>query len=102
MTTPRRVRVVVVDDSAFARKVLRETLSANASIDIVGIARDGLEALEIIAEHNPDVITLDLVMPNLDGVGVLRELAALRSKVRVVLVSMSDQDSELVVQARVH
>ena len=97
--TPSPVRVLVVDDSAFARKVLRETLGANPRIEVVGFARDGLEALESIAQLEPDVVTLDLVMPNLDGIGVLRELKAAGARARVVVVSISDEDSELVVEA---
>lgn len=87
------IKVLVVDDSAFARKVLRECLSADG-IDVIGIARDGLEALELIDSLQPDVITLDLVMPNLDGIGVLKALAG-RTSPRVVVVSMSDGDSLL-------
>ena len=96
MTRP--VRVLVVDDSAFARKVLREILQKAENIDVVDIARDGLEALEKIAELRPDVVTLDLVMPGLDGVGVLRALPAVNPP-RVVVVSMSDADSDLGVEA---
>jgi two-component system chemotaxis response regulator CheB len=99
MTVADRVRVLIVDDSAFARKVLRRALSGSPRIEVVGIAADGLEALEKISELQPDVVTLDLIMPNLDGVGVLRELAAAHAKTRVVLVSMSDADSELMVEA---
>ena len=98
-STGPRARVLVVDDSAFARKVLRETLTASPDVDVVGIARDGLEALEKIAELLPDVITLDLMMPNLDGIGVLRELIATHSNALVILVSSSDRDSEVVVEA---
>jgi two-component system chemotaxis response regulator CheB len=93
-----RVRVLVVDDSAFARKVLREVLGASPLIEVVGFARDGLEALERIEELKPDVITLDLLMPNLDGIGVLRALPA-TNRPRVVVVSISDQDSALGVEA---
>jgi two-component system, chemotaxis family, protein-glutamate methylesterase/glutaminase len=95
---PRAARVLVVDDSAFARKVLREVLSRAPDLEVVGIARDGLEALEKIAELKPDVVTLDLVMPGLDGLGVLRELPAVGAP-RVVVVSISDEQSELVVEA---
>lgn len=91
------VRVLVVDDSAFARKVLTEILRSGG-LDVVGIARDGLEALELIAELKPDVITLDLVMPNLDGIGVLRALPKEHTP-RVVVVSMSHEESELGVEA---
>jgi two-component system chemotaxis response regulator CheB len=93
-----RIRVLVVDDSAFARKVLREALSSSPDIEVVGVARDGLEALEKIAELAPDVITLDLVMPNLDGLGVLQSLPVVGAP-RVLVVSISDADSDLGVAA---
>jgi two-component system, chemotaxis family, protein-glutamate methylesterase/glutaminase len=93
-----RIRTLVVDDSAFARKVLRESLSRDPDIEVVGIARDGIEALEKIAELSPDVITLDLVMPNLDGLGVLRALDGAQ-RPRVVIVSISDAESELGIEA---
>jgi two-component system, chemotaxis family, protein-glutamate methylesterase/glutaminase len=95
MHTP--IRVLVVDDSAFARKVMREILQA-AGMDVVGIARDGLEALELIAESKPDVITLDLMMPNLDGIGVLRALPKEHAP-RVVVVSISNDESQVGVEA---
>lgn len=90
-------RVLVVDDSAFARKVVREVLT-RAGFEVVGIARDGLEALEKIGEFKPDVITLDLVMPNLDGLGVLAALSAVNPP-RVVVVSMAGEDSALGIAA---
>jgi two-component system chemotaxis response regulator CheB len=90
----RPIRVLVVDDSAFARKVLREVLSKTAGIEVVDIARDGLDALEKIAEHRPDVVVLDLVMPNLDGLGVLQALPGVGAPA-VVAVSTSDAQSEL-------
>ncbi len=96
MTAP--IRVLVVDDSAFARKVMREVLSADPAIEVVGIARDGLDALEMIGTHRPDVITLDLLMPNLDGLGVLQALRVARGP-RVVVVSTNDEESDLVIQA---
>jgi|HubBroStandDraft_2_1064218.scaffolds.fasta_scaffold33211_3 two-component system chemotaxis response regulator CheB len=95
----RPVRVLVVDDSAFARKIVREVLSSQAGLEVVGIARDGLDALERIAELSPDVVTLDLVMPNLDGVGVLRALQGHAKPPAVVIVSMADEESELGVAA---
>lgn len=90
----RPIRVLVVDDSAFARKVLREVLSKAPGLEVVDIARDGLDALEKIAEHRPDVVVLDLVMPNLDGIGVLQALPATGAPA-VVAVSISDAQSEL-------
>lgn len=98
MNPVRPIRVLVVDDSAFARKVLRETLSVSAALEVVGVARDGLEALEKIADLKPDVVTLDLMMPNLDGLGVLRALPA-QGGPRIVIVSISDSNSALGIEA---
>ncbi|WP_437736818.1 chemotaxis-specific protein-glutamate methyltransferase CheB [Sorangium sp. So ce1335] len=97
MKTPP-VRVLVVDDSAFVRKVLRQVLSASPSIEVVDTAMDGLDALEKIARCKPDVVTLDLVMPNLDGIGVLGSLPR-DGAPRVVVVSNAEADSELGVRA---
>ena len=65
-----------------AQGAARGRFDAARTIEVVGIARDGLEALEKIAELKPDVVTLDLVMPNLDGLGVLRALPAERRAAR--------------------
>ncbi|HMJ14653.1 MAG TPA: chemotaxis-specific protein-glutamate methyltransferase CheB [Polyangiaceae bacterium] len=92
------VRVLVVDDSAFARKLLRESLTTSRAIEVVGTARDGIDALEKIAELKPDVITLDLVMPNLDGLGLLALLTP-QQRARVVVVSMADGQSDIGVAA---
>lgn len=94
-----RPRVLVVDDSAFARKVLREILADDERIDVVGFARDGFDALEKIDELAPDVVTLDLVMPVLDGVGLLEALRSRPKAPRVVVVTMSDADSPRALEA---
>ena len=96
--TEAPLRVLVVDDSAFARKVLRQVLSAVPGIQVVDTARDGLDALEKIAALKPDVVTLDLVMPHLDGLGVLRALAGAPSP-RVVVVSSAGEETGLAVSA---
>jgi two-component system chemotaxis response regulator CheB len=93
-----RIRVLVVDDSAFARKVIRQSLEAAADIEVVGIARDGLDALEKIAELKPDVVTLDLVMPQLDGLGVLAALPR-RGPPKVIVVTTAEHDSGLGIAA---
>ena len=99
MTASPPLRVLVVDDSAFARKVLRKVLSDAEGLEVVGTARDGLDALERMAEFKPDVLTLDLVMPGLDGLGLLRVLAGMPDAPRVVVVSSAGTDSELAVAA---
>lgn len=85
-------RVLVVDDSAFARTVLARVLRASGTIDVIGTARDGDDALEQIAAGDPDLVTLDLTMPNKDGLEVLRALQG-RRRPRVLVVSVSTIDS---------
>lgn len=91
-------RVLVVDDSAFVRKVVREVLSG-AGMDVVGHARDGLEALEKIEALAPDVVTLDLMMPELDGLAVLEALATQEAPPAVVVVTNARAGSESGVRA---
>jgi two-component system chemotaxis response regulator CheB len=88
-----KIRVLVVDDSAFARQVVRRVLERGGDVEVVDIARDGAEALEKIALLAPDVVTLDLVMPHVDGLAVLEVLPA-EGGPRVVVVS-SAASSEL-------
>ena len=84
------IRVLVVDDSAYIRKVVREMLSNSPFIEVVGTARNGIEALEMVETLRPDVVTSDLVMPELDGVGfVTRQMH--RRPLPIVLVSSADE-----------
>lgn len=92
------IRVLVVDDSAYIRKVVSQMLSRSPFIEVVGTARNGREALEKVAELDPDVVTLDLIMPELDGVGFLREQMA-RRPIPVVVVSIASESGELAFQA---
>jgi two-component system chemotaxis response regulator CheB len=96
--TGARIRVLVVDDSAFARQVVRRVLERGGDIEVVGVARDGAEALEKIALTAPDVITLDLVMPEVDGLGVMAALPR-DGGPRVVVVSSTGTSTELGVAA---
>lgn len=90
-------RVLVVDDSAFARTVLARLLRAGG-VDVIGSARDGADALEQIEALDPDVVTLDLTMPSVGGIDVLRALAS-RPRPRVIVVSMSSNETELGAEA---
>src|ERR671933_1179981 len=73
MTTAAPSRVVVADDSGLMRRVLSHALS-ETGFDVVGQARDGDEALALCRRLRPDAMTLDLAMPGMDGIGVLRAL----------------------------
>ena len=94
----RPIRVLVVDDSAFARKVVREMLSRSPYIEVVGAARDGLEALEMVEQLQPDVVTCDLMMPQLDGLGFIRQQLA-RKPVPILVLSVASEEAELVLQS---
>lgn len=85
-TTPTRERVLVADDSGLMRRILARSLS-ESGFDVVGEARDGDEALALWREHRPDAMTLDLAMPGMDGIGVLRALRREGESVPVVVVS---------------
>jgi two-component system chemotaxis response regulator CheB len=80
------IRVLVVDDSATVRSVICRELRADPCIDVVGYARDGVDALEKIQELKPDVVTLDIEMPRLNGLETLRQLMA-TTPTRVIMVS---------------
>ena len=92
------IRTLIVDDSAFVRKVVREMLSRSPHIEVVGMARNGKDALEMVEELNPDVVTCDLMMPELDGVGFVRKQMA-RKPVPILILTASPQDAERVLEA---
>lgn len=92
------IRVLIVDDSAFVRKVVKEMLSQSPFIEVVGNATNGREALEKVEALNPDVVTLDLIMPELDGIGFLKEQMA-RRPLPVVVVSIASESGELALEA---
>ena len=94
----RVLRVLVVDDSAYVRKVVREILSRSPFVEVVGTARDGREALDMVAELNPDVVTCDLIMPELDGVGFVREQMQ-RRPVPIIIMSIANETAEAALTA---
>jgi len=89
------VKVLTVDDSVFMRTVIRDMLTKDASIEVVGTASNGVEALEKIASLNPDVITLDIEMPKMNGLEVLRHLQSAKKRPKVLMVSsLTSKDAE--------
>ncbi len=92
------VRVLVVDDSAYVRKVTTQMLTRSPFIEVVASARDGREALELAAEKEPDVITCDLNMPEMDGVSFVREQMA-RRPIPIVIISVASPTGEQVMAA---
>ena len=92
------LRVVVVDDSAYVRKVVREILSRSPFVEVVGTARDGREALDLVEQLNPDVVTCDLIMPELDGVGFVREQMQ-RRPVPIIIMSVAKETAAAALDA---
>lgn len=96
MTEP--VRVLLVDDQTLVRQGIRSLLAIADGVDVVGEAGDGEEALTRIAELRPDVVLLDLRMPRLDGIGVLRSLQDKELQPPVLVLTTFDDD-ELVLDS---
>ena len=91
-------RVVVIDDSAYVRKVMKEMLSRSPFLEVVATARDGEDALDVVAREQPDVVTCDLIMPGLDGVEFIRRQMSTQP-VPIVVVSIAAESSERVLSA---
>src|ERR1700722_5681299 len=94
----RVLRVLVVDDSAYVRKVVREMLSRSPFLDVVGTARDGDDALEMVDRPKPDVVTCDLIMPGTDGVDFIRKQMAIQP-IPIIVMSIASESSERVLSA---
>lgn len=70
----RKIRVLVVDDSAFARNALSRNITADPDIEVIGEAGDGVEAIEKVRDMRPDVVTMDVIMPRMDGLTALQHI----------------------------
>ena len=90
--------MLVVDDSAYVARSCKQMLVRSPFIEVVGTARDGVEALELVAELNPDVVTCDLNMPEMDGVDFVRAQMA-RRPVPIIIISIASHAGEPVLAA---
>ena len=95
----KRVKVLIVDDSAVIRQLLSMLLSEDPEIEVVGTAGDPLIARDRIKELNPDVVTLDVEMPNMDGVTFLRKIMALRPMPVVMISTLTQAGAETTLEA---
>ena len=95
----RPIRVVIVDDSNLMRRMLTAALSKDHSIEIVGTAAVPFEAREIIKVSNPDVITLDIEMPKMDGLAFLEKIMTLRPMPVVMVSSLTQSGSDATIRA---
>jgi len=85
-----RIRVLVVDDSAFMRKIITDILAGSPEIEVIGKARSGQEAIEKVTELRPDVVTMDIEMPGLDG---LQALGYIMSECPTPVIMLSGAES---------
>ncbi|HJZ29214.1 MAG TPA: response regulator transcription factor [Streptosporangiaceae bacterium] len=95
MTSDQPLRLVIADDQASVREGLVLLLGGLPGIDVVGAAADGEQALELVAEHQPDAILLDLHMPVLDGIGATRRLVAEHPGVAIVVLTTYVDDTSV-------
>ena len=98
-TAKKPIRVLIIDDSALVRRILSELLAADRGIEVVGTASDAYVARDKIKELNPDVLTLDVEMPKMDGVTFLRNLMRLRQMPVVMVSSLTDHGAEITLDA---
>jgi len=94
----RKIRVLVVDDSAFMRKILRHILSQDPQIEVVGVASSGEEALKKIGNIQPDVITLDIEMPGIGGLETLKRIIVENPLPVVVVSAMDKRQADIVME----
>ncbi len=99
LTLTRTIKVLIVDDSAIVRKILTEQLGRDSGIEVVGTAPDPYVAREKIVALNPDVITLDVEMPRMDGITFLRKLMQHRPIPVIVLSSLAAKGSKVALEA---
>ena len=94
-----RIRVLVVDDSALIRSVLREIIGSQPDMEVVGVAPDPIVAREMIRRLDPDVLTLDVEMPKMDGLDFLEKLMRLRPMPVVMVSTLTERGSEITMRA---
>lgn len=93
------VRIVVVDDSLTIRAMIETLLERDRRVEVVGIARNGDEAIDLIKLHKPDVVTLDIAMPGKDGMAILDDIMAIDPCPVIMLSSLMRDGAPIVAEA---
>jgi len=86
------IRVVVIDDSAFMRKALSIMLESDPEIKVIGTARDGEEGFQIVKKLKPDLVTMDVVMPKVNGIEALKGIKTFDPNAKVVMCTAVGQE----------
>lgn len=89
-----RVKIVIADDNKEFSSILSDYLKGQSDFEVVGIAKDGIEAVKLVTNYQPDVLVLDIIMPHLDGLGVLEKINSMHdiSLPKVIILSAVGQD----------
>ncbi|MDF0678900.1 MAG: response regulator, partial [Nitrosomonas sp.] len=95
----KKISVLVIDDSALVRKLLTEMINTRPDMEVVGAAPDPIVAREMIRTLNPDVLTLDVEMPKMDGLEFLEKLMRLRPMPVVMVSTLTERGSEATFRA---
>ncbi|MBB6732861.1 response regulator [Cohnella zeiphila] len=88
-------RILIVDDAAFMRMMIRDILTKNG-YEVVGEAQDGAQAIEKYKELQPDLITMDITMPEMDGIAALKEIRKLDTNAKVIMCSAMGQQAMVI------
>lgn len=88
--TMPRIRVLIVDDHAIARRAIRLVLSSSPDVEIVGEAANGMDAIQLAEERKPDIVLLDISLPGMSGMEAAKHIAESRSQARILFVSQHD------------
>lgn len=95
----QKIKVLCVDDSALIRSLMTEIINSQPDMTVVATAPDPLVARELIKQHNPDVLTLDVEMPRMDGLDFLEKLMRLRPMPVVMVSSLTERGNEITLRA---
>lgn len=94
-----KLKVMVVDDSAFMRKIIGDMISTHSNLELISTARDGVDVLNKLKSIHPDVITLDVEMPNMDGLETLKEIKKTKDIPVIMLSSLTAKNSKVTMEA---
>jgi two-component system chemotaxis response regulator CheY len=90
------IKFVIVDDAVFMRTLIKRMIEENTSYVVVGEGANGYEAIEQARKHQPDIVTLDITMPEMDGIMAIKEILVASPKTKIIMVSAMGQQSMVI------
>ncbi|NLB79704.1 MAG: response regulator [Clostridiaceae bacterium] len=91
-----KITFVITDDAIFMRTLLRKIIEQSDEFEVVGEASNGLEAIDAAEKYQPDILTLDITMPEMDGIQAVKEILRVSPKTRIIMVSAMGQQSMVI------